>query len=541
MYIPLTFEGALQKCLFASGGYEGFFISGSQQWKYHMFTGSTNLEVQKGTIDNVQIYVIGGGGGGARGTSNTVPAAGGGGGGTNFTMNGRLFSGTYNIVVGKGGSQQSTQNDNGFPGLPSSIIGANLNLVANGGGGGTWGAGGQGGASGNGFAGGLSQTENGGGGGGSTAIGNNATSTKAGDGGAGNIFYIAEVPYGYGCGGGGYATNTSDTQGFSCNGTNYGTGGEGNNAPDPGANTFGMGGGGGGQFGAAGGSGSVIIQYPIYDYCSNYFDKTGSCGCRELTFDLSTTFGGYYPDVTGSYLYMPCGGTQFASGTLDVYLPKTFCAVSNSYYSITYKDPIGSGINVDDGIITSGPECVSASLNIVPCSPEAFVPTCISSIVTIYTPSASVGNPTDFSYVVKNETTHSTYSTTSDRVKYICISTGSLFDNNDRYPKLLTGNFASLYNTASCNTINFSASWAGKPSGNGSSTFYYYECNGNKTSIVFSRPTINYTGVITASVCRDMITPFYFVNSGPQAPNVSVTTGSVCLGSYFDTASCGCP
>ena len=56
MYIPLTFEGALQKCLFAtSSATEGYFISGSQQWKYHWFTGSGALTVQKGTIDNVQI------------------------------------------------------------------------------------------------------------------------------------------------------------------------------------------------------------------------------------------------------------------------------------------------------------------------------------------------------------------------------------------------------------------------------------------------------------------------------------------------------
>jgi hypothetical protein len=521
MYIPLTFEGALQKCLFASGGYEGYFISGSQEYKYHFFTGSATLQVQKGTIDNVQIYVIGGGGGGARGTTNTITAGGGGAGGVNYTMNGRLFQGTYNIVVGRGGGSQLTQNTDGNSGLQSSLIGANINLVANGGGGGTWGSGGGGGTSGNGFAGGSSQTQNGGGGGGSTAVGNNATSDKAGDGGSGNTFYIVEYGFGYGCGGGGYAVDTSDTQGFSCNNVSYGAGGRGNNGAGDGANYFGMGGGGGGSYGAAGGSGSVIIQYPIYDYCSNYFNETGSCGCRQITFDISDPLD-YYPDVTGSYIYMPCGGTEFASGTLDAYYPKTFCTVSNSYYSVTSNSGYGGGA----GFTTSGPECLSASLVPVACSPEAFVPTCTSSIVTIYTPSGSGGNPSDFSYVAKNETTHSTYTTTEDRVKYICISTGSLFNGNEIYAKVLTGNFASLYNTASCNNVTFTSTAVG------TRTYRYYNCNGNRVLSAFGG------GGGTITVCVDRNTPFGFYGT---TSNTSVTIGGDCLSGSFNTGSCGCP
>jgi len=521
MYIPLTFEGALQKCLFASGGYEGYFISGSQEYKYHFFTSSVNLEVQKGTIDNVQIYVIGGGGGGARGTANVTPAGGGGGGGTNFIMNGRLFQGTYNIVVGKGGDRQLTQNNNGTNGLPSSVIGANLNLVANGGSGGTWGSGGGGGTSGNGFAGGTSQTQNGGGGGGSTANGNNATSTKAGDGGAGNTFYIVEYGFGYGCGGGGYAVDTSDTQGFSCNNFSYGAGGQGNNNAGDGANYFGMGGGGGGAFGAAGGSGSVIIQYPIYDYCSNYFNETGSCGCRQITFDITDPLD-YYPDVTGSYIYMPCGGTEFVSGTLDAYYPKTFCAVSNSYYSVTSNSGYGGGA----GFVTSGPECLSASLVPVACSPEAFPATCTSSIVTIYTPSASVGTPNSFGYVAKNETTNSIYTTTEARVKYICISTGSLFNDNQRYPQVLTGNFAGLYNTASCNNVTFTSTAVG------TRTYRYYNCNGNAVLSAFGG------GGGTITVCVDRSAPFGFYGT---TSSTSVTIGGDCLSGSFNTGSCGCP
>jgi hypothetical protein len=538
MYIPLTFEGSQAKCLFASGGYEGYFISGSQQWKYHFFTSSTNLQVQKGTIDNVQIYVIGGAGGGARSTSNVSSAGGGGGGGTNFTMNGRLFQGTYNIVVGRGGAAQLTQNTNGLSGLPSSIIGANLNLVANGGGGGEYGSSFAGGTSGNGFVGGTNTptTNNGGGGGGATAAGNSSTGVKAGDGGAGNIFYIAEYASGYGCGGGGYAADNGDTQGFSCNDTAYGAGGRGNNPAGDGANYFGMGGGGGGARGAAGGSGSVIIQYPIYDYCSNYFDETGSCGCRELTFDVSDTFN-FYPDETGSYIYMPCGGSEFASGTLDAYLPKTFCAVSNSYY--TYTAPYGGGA----GFINSGPECFSASLTPVPCSPEAFPATCNSTIVTIWPASASVGNPTTFGYVAKNATTHSIYTTTTPEVSYFCISTGSLFEGNQRYPQVLTGNFATLYNTASCSNTEFTASWNGVGSSLAIATITFLQCDGTITTLSVQRnATSGITNRYITGLCVDRTYPVTtnYAVSGP-IPTRTVNFGTSCLGNYIDTGSCGCP
>lgn len=513
MYIPLTFEGSQAKCLFATGGYEGYFISGSQQWKYHWFTGSANLEVQKGTIDNVEIYVIGGGGGGARGTANSITAGGGGGGGTNFIMNGRIYQGTYSIVVGRGGGGQLTQNNNGTNGFPSSIVGANLNLVANGGGGGTWGSSGAGGTSGNGFAGGTSQTQNGGGGGGSTAVGNNATSLKAGNGGAGNTFYIVEFNYAFGCGGGGYAIDTADEEGFSCNDVAFGAGGRGNNGAGQGANRYGMGGGGGGSYGAAGGSGSVIIQYPIFDYCSNYFNETGSCGCREITFDATDQYA-YYPQLTGSFLYQPCGENKFVSGSLISYGPLTVCAVSNSYYS-------GNGAGA--GFATSGPECVSASLVPLPCSIENFVPTCTSSVVTIYTPTASVGSPATFGYVAKNETTHSIYTSTTNGVKYICISTGSLYNNNQTYPQVLSGTNAVLYNTASCNTITVSSY-----SGDRRSTVVL--CNGASTTLINPTPGSTY--------CIDTTIPVKIVPGYVQVP---YTVGGTCLSGSFDTGSCGCP
>jgi hypothetical protein len=532
MYIPLTFEGALSKCIFAtavSGAMEGYFISGSQQWKYHWFTGSGNLVVDKGTIDNVQIYVVGGGGGGA--TANPFGGGGGGGGGAvTYTMNGRLFAGTYSSVIGAGGESVNVQDTAGTNGRASTFIGNNINMSAGGGQGG-----GQGGNIGTGGA-------AGGAGGGAGGAGGSSTCSN---GSIGTLIYFAgQNGAGYGCGGGGATSVFTGGDCFSCNDTSYG------GAPGGyGANRYGMGGAGGNNpgypIGGFGGSGSVMIQYPIYDYCNNYFNETGSCGCKEITFDTTDPFN-YYPNQTGSYLYMPCGEDNFVSGSLIAYAPLIVCAVSNSYYSYVIGDTVEPLVPtvragfVNDTWLPNAPQCVSASITPTTCSVEWFAPTCTSSIVTIYTPSGSGGNPSEFGYVAKNATTHSIYTSTSARVNYFCISTGSLYGGNQIYPQLLTGNYAALYNTASCNTIELQASWAGKTVGAGNTTYYYYACNGEKTSVTLSRPTNNFTGTISASFCRDMITPTYFVRSG-IAPTEYLYTGSVCLGANFNTGSCGCP
>jgi hypothetical protein len=516
MYIPLTFEGALQKCLYASGGYEGYFLSGSQQWKYHQFTGSANLVVQKGSIDNVQIYVVGGGGGGARGTANTIPAGGGGGGGTNFTMNARLFQGTYGIVVGRGGGGQLTANNNGTDGFPSSIVGTNLNLVANGGKGGTWGSSGAGGASGNGFAGGSSQTENGGGGGGASAVGVNATSTKAGDGGSGVIIYLdGRFSNAYGCGGGGYARSTSDTQGFSCNGLPYGMGGEGNNNAAAGANTFGMGGGGGGNYGGDGGSGSVIIQYPIYDYCTNYFNETGSCGCRELTFDITDGFN-FYPDLTGSYLYVPCGTNQFVSGTVDAYFAKTLCATSGTFYS----GPANSE-QIYWGFLTGSltyPECSSGSI----CgSDPTYVPTCSSSYTTYFnTTEANNG----IYYVPRNGTELAALTMNRQSGSYICASDGYLTGST-------TNNFVAVPGVK-CFNLRYQRTIT---PASGVQTLYWYDCSNTLRSQSFAYPN-SYVYDFVASFAISgpwMTTNFASWTTIQYLSTASDYTGSV--------PTCGCP
>jgi hypothetical protein len=510
MYIPLTFEGSQAKCLFATGGYEGYFISGSQQWKYHWFTGSANLEVQKGTIDNVQIYVVGGGGGG--GNRNTLIGGGGaGGGGVDYTMTGRLFQGTYTVSVGRGGFGANSINTNGFNGITSSFIGSNINIVAGGGGGGIGSSASTGGTGG---------TPNGGDGGdGGGASGSNGQSGVL-------ISFAGEADFGFGCGGGGASNLASpNNQGFSCNDTQFGDGANGTNFANDGANRYGMGGGGGNDVSASsdGGSGSVMIQYPIFDYCSNYFNETGSCGCRQITFDTTDQLN-YYPQLTGSFLYQPCGENKFVSGSLISYGPLTVCAVSNSYYSYTIGDAVDPIVvqNVA-GFATSGSECVSASLVPLPCSIENFVPTCTSSVVTIYTPTASVGVPATFGYVAKNETTHSIYTSTTNGVKYLCISTGSVYNNNQTYPQVLSGTNAVLYNTASCNTITIS-------SYSGDRRSIVVLCNGASTTLINPAPGSTY--------CIDTIIPVKIVPGYVQVP---YTVGGTCLSGSFNTGSCGCP
>lgn len=517
MYIPLTFEGALQKCLSASSSLQGTFVSGGVQYGFHRIISSGSFEVFNGSLQ-AQLLVVGGGGGG--GTVSAGNASGGGGGGqVKYFPTQQFYAGTYNIVIGAGGAEGGgiggTTTITG-PGVSVSSIGGSGSITTTGG------------TSGDGFSGGTgcSNVKVGGGGGGSrgAAQNENCGAPQQADGGIGFDISMADYLWSYGCGGGGGGSDSS-YRGISC------FGGDGFGAPTGSAGGQNTGNGGGGSWsqfantmGGAGGSGIVVIQYPIEEYCKNFYNETGSCGCRQLTLDITGPAGfGYSPNQTGSYIYMPCGGDRFVSGSLIAYSPLTVCAVSNSYYSITSESGFGGGV----GFTTSGPECVSASLTPVACSPEAFVATCTSSIVTIYTPSASVGNPIDFGYVAKNETTHSIYTTTTDRVKYLCISTGSLFNGNQIYPKVLTGNFATLYNTASCNTTTFQST-AAFPA----NRFYsYYNCNGAKVSGQFTGP-----GSVT--VCIDRSAPFGFTGT---TSGTSTTIGGDCLSGSFDTGSCGCP
>lgn len=520
MYIPLTFEGALQKCLYASGGTEGFFVSGSQQWKFHWFTSSANFTIDKGSISDARIYVIGGGGAGGRGDTFPVinGASGGGGGGVTYTTNAILYKGTYQIVVGKGASDTLSENTAGDSGFPSSFIGTNINLSAAGGGGGGVGSTGVGGTSGNGFAGGTSNGTRGGGGGGSTGVGGNATSTLAGSGGPGLSLQVSEP-----------AANPTDTWQFGVGGggtrNNSGTG--------KGANYYGNGGGGcADTTDSSGGSGSVIIQYPITNYCANYFNRTGSCDCRQITFDASDEFD-FYPTLTGSYFYMPCGGTSYVTGSLYAYAPITVCANSGSFFAGKYGE---SGYTL--GYVTGSSlslQCSTGSLGYpqVCTSPNIFTSSCTSSLFTYFKPGGPgkdaytyfVGrNSNSISYVYFTEIANKS----SDKIgAYTCQST--IASN-------LSGSSNDIvrYDGAKCLVLNYTETIAASFV----QRLFWYDCAGTARSASFNFPgSVNYN--FTASFALG--SPYFtdFPSTGRQPDLNIVSVGNTYTGSGLP--DCGCP
>ena len=541
MYIPLTFEGALQKCLFADGGVQGYFISGSQQYKYHLFTGSADLVVQKGAINTSTILVVAGGGGGARGLTNVTGAGGGGGGGVTVLKDAILFKGTYTIQVGDGGNGATIQNGSGLSGSASSIIGPNLNISSRGGAGGTAGSGGRGGTSGNGFEGGLNtpSTNNGGGGGGATQVGENSYLGNAGDGGAGFTSSLAGDTYGYGCGGGGYSAGGNS--GLSCNGTQYGVGDAQGAGGGP---RYGTGGGGGGDFGGKGGSGSVYIEYPVYDYCSEFFDETGSCGCKEATIDITDT-GGFYPNVTGSLVYTPCGKTTFFSASIYGYQPQTICIASGSVYWWTYDGEPNYSVSNNFGYagdLQVG--CINEVYTVETCTTQS-VPTASCSnekIVTFFGGNSGV----TASYFPADSSSFVREIIPANNIRYRCAQTGSIsgLPSNAYYPIVMSGNSvsSSLSFTASCNTTTFTVTWNGVGSSLAFAGMTYTQCGGGQVELGFTRGATSGITVKSGSVCADMSRPITtrYAVSGP-IPNMTVTYGASCLNTVFDTGSCGCP
>lgn len=349
MYIPLTFEGTSQRCLYARGGNEGYWVTGSQQYGYHLYTGSSTFTVDRGTINDAEVWVVGGGGGGGVQGGAVDRGAGGGGGGVAYQSNVRLFGGTYTITVGAGGAggiYSTTLDRNGQTGGSSSFNGSNFFLGAGGGGGGEAPATTpfRGGASGEPtrFQGGASSGGEGGGGGGATGVGLPANDLfNPSDGGPGAVYFITKHPLYFGCGGGG--TQLGGTAGA---GGCDAAGGEGADASPPWA--FGCGGGGGAEplsiRSGNGSGGCVIIKYPINTPCNDYFIGTGSCGCTSQTYDIYDEGSFVTLDKTGSYTYVPCGYTaSVVSGSLLSGFTFTVCGVSGSTGSIQTNSDVGGG------------------------------------------------------------------------------------------------------------------------------------------------------------------------------------------------------
>lgn len=255
-------------------------ISGG--FKYHVFRSSGQLTVaQPGWAE---VLVVAGGGGGG------FEAGGGGGAGGVLTSSRYVAPGTYVVAVGAGGPGGASSGLRGDTGSNSTIT--SLEALGGGGGGsfndttrnglnGGSGGGSSGrasnaditaggsGTAGQGFAGGSGRHVTGsyltgGGGGGSGGVGQDYASNKGGNGGPG----VAVWGSTYGGGGGaGASANTGAAGGSGGSGSGGNGAGVGSTSATAGAVNTGGGGGGGchtpTSAGAAGGSGIVIIRYPV--------------------------------------------------------------------------------------------------------------------------------------------------------------------------------------------------------------------------------------------------------------------------------------
>jgi hypothetical protein len=244
-----------------------------------------------GSLNATILVVAGGGGGGYHW------GGGGGAGGVTYNFNFLINTGiNYPVVIGAGGAGSATASLRGSNGSPSSI--STIYTVGGGGGGSGDGlavggavypqsvtpfigaAGGSGGGAdskgaaggantlGQGYAGGAGLSDNNsfdgaGGGGGAAAIGSTATGSVGGAGGSGAAYNFANgTSVFYAGGGGGGATSTGGA-----GGTGGGGAGGGNNNQSGASAVVNTGGGGGGGSktlaGNTGGSGIVIVSYPL--------------------------------------------------------------------------------------------------------------------------------------------------------------------------------------------------------------------------------------------------------------------------------------
>ena len=282
--------------MYATGGDRTVTVDG---YRIHTFTSTATFTVTQGGFVEYVIVAGGGGGGGWGG--------GGGAGGYRSSVTGELSGGnsvpepkiwvepgTYTITIGAGGTSGTTAYAPGGDGTTSSAFG--ISAIGGGGGGHYNANSGRGGGSGGGGGGGEANTTapvsaggssvatqgftggvsygrpssvywGSGGGGGAASTGNNSTAgVIGGNGGAGQLTTISGYPQYLAGGGGGHSPGAGNTN-FTRGGA--GGGGDGGNytsaalecrsgLPNTG------GGGGGGFYGIGlGGSGIVIIRYPV--------------------------------------------------------------------------------------------------------------------------------------------------------------------------------------------------------------------------------------------------------------------------------------
>jgi hypothetical protein len=312
-------------------------------------TGQTQYTFRTTEALTCDILVVGGGGSGG------YFGGGGGGGGDVIYQQNILFPvGSYNIVVGAGGTKLIINSQAaGNNGYNSSISGTGISTITAAGGGGGAGyaayaltvpsigtsSGGGGGASGNPpyTTGAVSQYSGaggngvssfltpGGGGGGSVGAGGTSTvKSKAGNGGIGNDISITGVSQQYGGGGGGgnWAGEFSYTDPNIGGGTGVYGGGNGHynnnynyiSGTDGTPNTGGGGGGSNNDGRGKGGSGVVIIRYRrAIDNKQNY--KVGNYGSDFKIISSTQSADTDFIKITssGASIYNPTGSPQWST------------------------------------------------------------------------------------------------------------------------------------------------------------------------------------------------------------------------------------
>jgi hypothetical protein len=235
----------------ASGG----TISTVGNYIVHTFTANGTFTPVL-SISNVEVLIVAGGGGSSIDGGSGYP--GGGAGGVLSLSSGTLSSQNYAVVVGAGGAIGTNGSNSSFN--ASMVIGGGYGgtIAASGGNGGSGGGGYPAGTgtSGQGNNGGLTNANGwgGSGGGGKNAVGAPGCQGNGCAGGAGGIGISSNItgtPTYYGGGGGGSSYNGAQGTG--------GLGGGGNGRVK-GTNTTGGGAGGGGY---TGGSGIIVIKYPV--------------------------------------------------------------------------------------------------------------------------------------------------------------------------------------------------------------------------------------------------------------------------------------
>lgn len=302
----------------ATGGDNVYDLNG---YRHHEFTSSEDFVVTQG--GEIEYLVVAGGGGGGCGT--IQPGGGGGAGGLQYDSI-SIDTGIFPVVVGAGGAGGSNQGVNADNGSNSSLStvtaigggGGASGIAQNGSDGGSGGGGDGAGASGAGVGGsGISgQGYNGGdgfsgsgterasgGGGGAGSNGGNSTLGRGGDAGLGvdmsGIFGDAVGDGGW-FASGGVGNSGGSTEGD----TAPGGGGAAptNTAGDNGTPSTGGGGGGSATYqylGGSGGSGIVIVRYPLIVSSADYSSTILQSGPVHF-WDFETVDNDVVSDLAGS-------------------------------------------------------------------------------------------------------------------------------------------------------------------------------------------------------------------------------------------------